>query len=240
VYDENVAEVYDLIYVAASGKDYTAEAGEVADLIRERAPHASSLLDVACGTGMHLLRFRELFDHVEGVELSAGMLAVAAGRLPGVALHRGDMRTFRLGRTFSAVTCLFSAIGYVQSRAELYQALERFAAHLDPGGVVVVEPWFTPEQWRPGTVHHGFAQDDGRVVARVSYSDVDGSRSVTRMHYLLGEEGAGVRHWEDVHLMSLFSGDTYREAFERAGFTGVAWLPGWREGRERIVAVLPG
>lgn len=240
MYDRNLAEAYDLIYVEATGKDYAAEAAELTALIRERAPHATSLLDVACGTGQHLACFGESFDHVEGVELSADMRAVAARRLPGVTVHGGDMRTFTLGRSFSAVTCLFSSIGYVQTPAELDHALARFAAHLEPGGVVVVEPWFTPDQWKTGTVHHGVAARDGRVVARVSYSDRIGLKSVTRMQYLYGEDGVGVRHWADEHVMSLFSREQYLAAFGRAGFAGVEWLPGWREGRDRIVGVLPG
>src|SRR5262245_54305782 len=107
MYDERVAEIYDLIYGVR--KDYPAEAVELTAIIRERAPLARSLLDVACGTGEHLRFLREHFDTAEGLELAAPMRAVAAAKLPEVTVHAGDMRDFQLGRTFDAVVCLFSA-----------------------------------------------------------------------------------------------------------------------------------
>lgn len=241
MYDRNVAEVYDLIYGPGVGKDYEQEAGELAALIRERRPAASNLLDVACGTGLHLLHLREHFGQVEGVELSPRMAEIARSRLgPKVEVTIGDMRAFDLGRRFDAVTCLFSAIGYVQSREELDRTLERFAAHLSPGGVLVLEPWFSPEAWQVGTVHHNVAEENGRTIVRVSYSGLtEDGKSLSDMHYLLGEEGVGVRHWSDRHVMSLFTEEEYLDAFAAAGFAPVELLPGWRPGRDRLVAILP-
>src|SRR3954462_15116478 len=80
------------------GVDYGAGADMVTRLILERKPTATTLLDVACGTGRHLEYFRREF-RVEGVDLAEGMASVAEQRLQGVAIHRGDMRTFSLPRT---------------------------------------------------------------------------------------------------------------------------------------------
>ena len=90
----------------------SAEAAAVSSRIREHKPGAATLLDVACGTGAHLVHFAREF-RVEGIDISDDQLAVARTRLPGVELHQGDMTTFDLGRTFDAVTCMFSSIGYV-------------------------------------------------------------------------------------------------------------------------------
>jgi SAM-dependent methyltransferase len=242
VYDRNFAEVYDLIYGSGVGKDYAREAADLAALIRDRQPTASSLLDVACGTGRHLSHLREYFGEVEGVELSPQMAEVAGARLgPEARVTVGDMRGFDLGRRFDAVTCLFSAIGYVQSREELRQTLQRFAAHLSPGGVLVLEPWITPEAWQAGSVHHHLAEQDGRTVVRLSYSGLTKEgKSLTDMHFLVGEQGVGIRHWREEHILSLFTDDEYLDAFALAGFGPVELLPGWREGRDRLVAILPG
>jgi SAM-dependent methyltransferase len=140
VYGDELAEVYDLLYAEGHGKDYQAEAAELATLIRHRCPQARSLLDVACGTGGHLLHLRRHFDHAEGLELSAPMRARAAAKLPGVPIHGGDLRDFHLSRRFDAVTCLFSAIGYVRDLHELRGGVRTMTAHLNPGGVLVVEP----------------------------------------------------------------------------------------------------
>lgn len=59
------ARFYDAIY---SFKDYPAEADLVTRYVRDAAPDASTLLDVACGTGLHMEHLRRNFI-VEGVDL---------------------------------------------------------------------------------------------------------------------------------------------------------------------------
>ena len=100
----HTAHVYDLLY-ESSGKDYAAEAHALHTLIQQRAPGAASLLDVACGTGGHLVHLRRWYD-VVGVDIDPGMLDEARRRLPGVTFVQGDMRTFRVDRTFDAVYVL--------------------------------------------------------------------------------------------------------------------------------------
>ena len=80
-------------------------ARDVAGLIRRRHPMADSLLDVACGTGLHLSHLRNAFAHVEGLEISVAMRVAAVDRLDGITVHAGDMHDFQLHRTFSAVIC---------------------------------------------------------------------------------------------------------------------------------------
>ncbi len=109
------AHVYDLIY-AADGKDYARESHDIHELIQQRFPHASTLLDVACGTGGHLAYLQRHYD-VVGVDADPAMLEQARTRLPGIQLVEADMRSFRLDRHFDAVTCLFSSIGYMTSTA---------------------------------------------------------------------------------------------------------------------------
>ncbi len=206
---------YDLL-MAERGKDYGREAEAVASRIRRRRPGARSLLDVACGTGSHLGTFAELGFEVEGVELSTEMLAVAAERVPGVPLHVGDMRTFRLGRRFDAVVCLFSAIGYMTTVDDMATALRTMADHLVDGGVLVVEPWFTPERFHDGTVFAESAESEGFVVARVSRSWCEGGDSLIEMHFVCGTPQ---RTWSfvEVHRMGLFTTDQQLELYRAAG-----------------------
>ena len=145
---ERSARVYDLLY---SFKDYEVEARDLVRLIHERNPGATSLLDVACGTGKHLELLRGDFSDVAGVDLNAELLAIAQERLPDVPFTAADMRTFDLGRTFDAVTCMFSSVGYLRDDADLAEAIARMAAHLGPGGVLIVDGWVRPDAWWPGT-----------------------------------------------------------------------------------------
>lgn len=215
MYTTEFAEIYEPMY-RLRGKDWQAEAGDVVALVRDLNPGAGSLLDVACGTGAHLEHFAGLLDHVEGVEIAPSMRALAAARIPDVAVHDGDMRDFRLGRTFDAVTCLFNSVGYLGDVAELRAAIGSMALHLAPGGVLVVDPWWTPDTFVDGYLAADSGQIDGRALARVSHSTRDGRATRLHARFLVGDAG-GVREFSLVHELTLFTESEYLDAFAAAG-----------------------
>ncbi len=209
------AELYDLFY---DWKDYRAESEKLHELVSARKPDSGTLLDVACGTGSHLVHLRDWYS-VEGVDLDAGMLAVATDRLPGVTLHEADMRDFDLGRTFDVVTCLFSSIGYVKSVEGLSSAVRAMARHLAPGGVLIVEPWLTPSTFDPS--HLGrviMAERPNLQAVRMNGSRVEGNVSILDFHYLVATPG-NVGHLTETHSLGLFTDDEYRSTFEDVGLS---------------------
>ncbi|HLN17031.1 MAG TPA: class I SAM-dependent methyltransferase [Acidimicrobiales bacterium] len=226
------AHVYDLIY-EATGKDYAAESSAVHDLIEERNPGAATLLDVACGTGGHLRHLRQWYS-VTGVDLDPSMLDEGRGRLPGVPLLEGDMRALRLDTTFDAVICLFSSIGYMRDESELAAAVAGMAAHLNPGGVLVVDGWVRPDAWRDGDPSHvEVAADAETKVARVGHSRREGPTTYLEMHHLVATRD-GVEHLVDHHELTLFPPESYEAAFRRAGLDVVV-TDSPMEGRDRYV-----
>jgi dTDP-3-amino-3,4,6-trideoxy-alpha-D-glucopyranose N,N-dimethyltransferase len=231
------ARVYDLLYEAA-GKNYEVEADDLHALIQSRRPGAASLLDVACGTGAHLLRLRRYYE-VAGVDCAPAMLEEARKRLPGVPLIEGDMRSLALERKFDAVTCLFSAIGYMRSCEELDEAIQSMSRHLAPGGVLVVDGWVRRQSWRdPGTVQALSSSRDGVGAARVVVSRREGTSTTLELHHLVGSID-GVEHLVEAHVMTLFSDDEYREAFDRTGLrVDVTVSP--HPDRDRYIGTLPG
>ncbi|OUD04952.1 class I SAM-dependent methyltransferase [Streptomyces swartbergensis] len=236
LYGAEASEVYELMH-ESRGKDYAAEASDIARRIRALLPGARSLLDIACGTGAHLRHFRTAFERVEGLELSATMAAAARRRLPGVTVHTGDMRDFALESTFSAITCMFGSIGYLSSTAQLDATLARFARHLDPGGVVAIDPWWFPETFLDGHVAGGATTVAGRTLARVSHSVRRGNASRMDVHYLVADPEAGVRHFNETHLITLFTRAQYEAAFTAAGLT-VDYVDGLHGGRGLFIGAL--
>lgn len=211
---DNAADVYDLVY--QDRKDYRAEAELVARLVRSRRPDAATLLDVACGTGIHLEAFASQFDHVEGLDLADAMFSAARRRLPEVTLHLADMRTFDLGRRYDVITCMFSSIGYLSTGPDLERTLQSMARHLTPGGVVVVEPWYFPDTFIDRYVSGHVVTRDGRTVARVAHSTREGDTTRMEIHYLDADKD-GIRHHDEVDRLTLFGRDQYESAFTRAG-----------------------
>ena len=216
------AELYDRIY---ADKSFAGESETLRALVQRMCPGARSLLDVGCGTGAHLAVVREWIA-VEGLDASAAMLEVARRKLPDVVLHHGDMRSFALDRRFDVVTSLFSAIGYVRSAEELAAAVATMARHLEPGGLLAIEPWFTPDQWRPGEkVHGGLLVDtDDCKLARLVVTHTRDRFAVTPMHHLVATL-AGVEHFVETHELFLATREELEDAFTAAGLVDVRHVP---------------
>ncbi|MFI2040067.1 class I SAM-dependent methyltransferase [Streptomyces bottropensis] len=236
-YSDEHAAVYDLIHTARS-RNWAAEAEAITDLVTARHPRAASLLDVACGTGKHLESFARRFHHVEGVELSDGMIRIARQRLPRTTVHHGDMRTFDLGRTYSALTCLCFSAAYMTNTDELGRALRTMARHLEPGGVLVLEPWWFPEKFLDGFVAAAVAEEKGRAVSRLSHSVRDGNATRMTVRYTVADSARGISEFTTYEVLSLFGADEYRAAFRSAGLT-VTYLEGGPNGRGLFVGVSP-
>jgi len=206
------AFIYDKIY---SFKDYRREAAAMVRIIRKHHPSATRLLDVACGTGRHLEHLARRFS-ADGVDILPQFRRIARLRNPQGRIYRADMRKLDLPQRYDAVVCLFSSIGYARTTAGLGKAVSSMARVLKPGGILVVEPWFTPSTWRPGTVHAVNVEEPELRISRVSTSRTRGRVSVIEMHYLVGSP-RGVRHLTESHRLGLFTSAEMKAAFARAG-----------------------
>ena len=229
------AEFYDLVY---AHKPYAQEAEAVHRAIQAHLRSGGdALLHVGCGTGGHLEHLGRHY-RCEGLDLDEGLLAIARERHPGARFHRGDMADFDLGRRFDAIVSLFSAIGYVRAPERLQRTIRAFARHLEPGGVAVVEPWFTPDVFQAGNVMLLTVDRPEVKLARMSNTDVRDGVSLVTFSYLIGR-GPGVEHVEEVHELGLFTHEQTVDAFRAAGLEVVEHDPQGLTGRGLYVARRP-
>jgi SAM-dependent methyltransferase len=209
------AEFYDAIY-AARGKDYAAETAYLIGVAsRAVARPLATLLDVACGTGEHLAHFREYLT-VSGFDGCPAMLAVARRKLPDVELIEGDVMRMTLGRRFDVITCLFASVAYLPDVISMTRAVAIMAEHLEPGGVLLIEPGVLRGQAEP-------PRDDSMTV---SYLDstltrrTSGRLSPDRLEitfeYEFVAEG-GRQSFTESHVVQLFARDAYERAMAEAG-----------------------
>jgi hypothetical protein len=109
--------------------------------------------------------------------------------------------------------------------------------HLLPGGVLLVEPWFTPDQWHSGRV--GILQvnkDDSKIV-RMSLSSQRGKVSIIEFQYLIGTP-KGTRHDVEILELGLFTKKEYLDAFRLAGLNVVHDTDGL-DGRGLYIGLKP-
>lgn len=208
------AQFYDLIYAS---KDYAAEAGVIHEIINTRRRRVgNALLDVACGTGKHLVQLQHYYL-VEGIDLDeSGVLQIARQRLPNVPFHVGDMADFDLGRQFDVITCLFSSIGYVRTLDNLRRAIANMARQTAPGGVLIVEPWLAPDEFIDGKVTARFVDEPDLKIARLNSGDIGDKTSIMVFHYLVADS-SGVNYFTERHELGLFTREEYLSAFVDAG-----------------------
>lgn len=214
------ARFFDLLY---RSRDYAAAAAALDAQVQELRPDARSLLDVACGTGKHLEHLRERYD-AQGLDLDSNLLETARLRCPAVPFHHADMVDFDLDQTFDVVTCLFSSIAYVRTLERLGRAVARMARHLGPHGLLVIEPWVTPELFWEGRVVTDVVDDPPLKIVRMFVAKREGTLVTHDVEYLVGSPD-GVEHFTERHEMGLFGPADYAAAFEAAGLKLVRFDP---------------
>lgn len=207
------ARYYDLIY---SWKEYAKEAAALRQAIRDhKRSRGKDLLDVACGTGKHLAELKGFNLH--GSDVNKGILDLARRRLPKATFYRQDMAKLRIAKRFDVITCLFSSIGYVKTGKGLQQTIKGFSRHLKPGGVVLIEPWFTKQEYRPGSPHMTTYDSPDIKIARLNVSKVRGDLSIMDMHFTVAERGKGIVRFIDSHEMRMTPVEDIITMMEDAG-----------------------
>lgn len=139
---KDYADAYDRTY--AFFKDYSQEAGFVRDAIRAFRPAARTVLDIACGTGTHIIELARMGFVVAGLDLDPDILQVARRKAQAqevaVELFQGDMRAFQLPRRFDvAINMFYSFQNVLYTEEEQINCLRAIHQALHDGGLLILE-----------------------------------------------------------------------------------------------------
>ena len=211
-----LARYYDEMYAQVNYKD----AGQkLHDIIQKyKTSEGNRLLDVACGTGTHILYLKDRYESV-GLDLSGDMLEVAREKCPDVEFVQSDMTSFDLAQQFDVITCLFGSIGYLTKKDELSDAIGSFSRHVTPGGVVIIEPMFTKETVYDGAMGIICLDLPDIKIARANVSRVENDIAYLDLHFLISTRERGTEHFVDPSPMSIFPRDIYITLLKEHGFS---------------------
>jgi SAM-dependent methyltransferase len=186
---ERFAAFYDVVM-----DDPGPRAARVDDCITRYRPDAAALLELGCGSGSILARLTTDAE-LTGLDLSPGMLAIAARKVPGATLVEGDMAEFDLGRTFDVVACVFDTVNHLVEVASWKALLDGVHRHLADGGLFVFDVNSVGELRRLGDEApwvHDF--DDGTAIIDVTSAEGDGGIVLSDWDIRIFERVTGTRH----------------------------------------------
>ncbi len=156
--------------------------GILRETIGPAPPAGGSALDAGCGTGFQSALLTELGWDAHGIDVSAGLLAVARRRLPAASFALASVETLPYpDARFDAVVCCGSTLSFVDDPA---RALAEMGRVLRPGGRLLLDCEHRPSldlAWTLASALSGDALGYG-VTAREAWHALIAGRSL-RMVY---------------------------------------------------------
>ena len=229
-----LSKYYDKVY---SFKDYLDEAVRLQNLIIKYVESGgNTLLDVACGTGLHLKHLKDDFS-CTGVDVSKSMLKIARKNAKGVTFKEADMKTLNLGKQFDVIICLLSSIGYVKTAMSLEKTIQNFSRHLKKGGLALIEPSHAKSFYVSGEPRITTYDGKDAKIARVNFTKIRQTTAVLNMHILIAEKGKDAKYFVDRHELGLFGINNTLRIMKAAGLKSKYLKSGLMTGRELFVGI---
>lgn len=212
---DSIADYYDLFYCDEDACKQECE--KVKELVnRYNRSNNTALLDIACGTGAQSLYLCGCFD-VTGIDLSREMLRIAKKKVNNARFFLADMTNFKLEEKYGAAVNLFGSIGFAKGLGQMEASIVCTYNCLCDGGVFLLTPWGTREEFREET-HVRSGEKDGVYYCCMEQVTRSGEASVqVEMVHLIGRYGK-IEEYRQKQDICLWSENEYVSALKKAGF----------------------
>ena len=195
-----------------------------------------SVLDIACGTGPHLVRLADRGFRMTGLDLSPRNIEFLAQRLAAKGrtadLVVGDMTDFRLARPVDAAICMQDSQGHLLTNAQLVAHLRAVAGSVRRGGLYVFDRYMA-SSWTDPARAWSWSRRRGGLIVRASFTalnDVDPvSQVFTERMTLEAVENGTRRVYRQTHRSRMVFPQELRALVDLAGgFEFVQWFFGFK------------
>ncbi len=209
IYDA-IGDAYDLVY-----PDTIERVPFVKNLLERHGK--DSVLELGIGTGLFAIPLHEAGFDIEGLEISQVMIDVVGQRAPGLKVHKGDMRDYKINRRYDTILALSSVLVFVANEQEIKQCLQRCYDHLESKGILVLElPNHSVELGQSNNSQEIHQNEDQSTIV-VIQSAVEGQDWNETWH-VFRRNGAGLSHKEVVCQEFLYSPTTLAAQLQEVGF----------------------
>jgi SAM-dependent methyltransferase len=194
------------------------------------------VLDIACGTGPHLVRLADRGYRMSGLDLSRRNIEFLADRLAAkghaAELVVGDMTDFRLAQPVDAALCMQDSQGHLLTNDQLVAHLRSVARALRRGGLYVFDRYMA-SSWTDPARSWSWSRRRGRLIVRASFSALNDvnpvSQVFTERMTLEAVENGTRRVYRQKHLSRMVFPQELRAIVDLAGgFEFVQWFFGFK------------
>jgi len=144
------------------------------------------VLDIACGTGPHLIRLAERGYQMSGLDLSPENIDFLAARAAAKGLHASlcvaDMTRFRLPRPVDAAICMQDSQGHLLTNEAILAHLRSVARAVRPGGLYVFDRYMC-SSWTDPARRWSWTRRRGRATIRATFEALVDLNPVTQVFY---------------------------------------------------------
>lgn len=226
---ERYASVYDLIY---SDKAYDLETTFVVNQLRKHYHSGSSLLDIGCGTGKHLIQFLNMGMDAYGIDSSPEMIAIARKKYPEFESHfrvSEDRNSFS-AKSFDYVVSLFHVLSYQVSEKDVKLYFSSIGRHMHDRSVGLFDYWYSPAVRKNGTrqTKKEFVVNSEKII-RTATPEPANDPSVINVQLMIeccDSDGKMLDTFEELHPMRHFDQKEIESFCKEAGLVVVhhgAW-----------------
>jgi SAM-dependent methyltransferase len=195
-----------------------------------------TVLDIACGTGPHLIRLAKRGYRMSGLDLSPDNIAFLRERAAeaglGVELHVGDMTRFSLARPVDAAICMQDSQGHLLTNQAILDHLRCVARAVKRGGLYIFDRYMC-SSWTDPARRWSWTRRRGKATVRATFEALKDLNPVTQIFYedmeLEAQENGMRRVYRQRHASRMVFPQELRALVKLAGgFEFCEWFYGFK------------